>query len=141
MRPVTLRDGWWRRGAGEPLLGRLSDEGNSPVALVPAKPDARRWSRPAYELRDPEGRKRPVDTGSPGRSLPQPGCSTGRLPDEPLGMSDLFRFSVSLRGLARELWMVLAMALLGAFFGLSIPIASGILVDQVIPEADLPGSP
>ncbi len=34
--------------------------------------------------------------------------------------------------------MVVALALLGALFGLTIPIASGILVDQVIPAADLP---
>ena len=59
------------------------------------------------------------------------------LPDEPQTKFDLVRFSLKVPGLARELWMVLFMALLAALFGLSIPIAAGILVDQVIPEADL----
>ena len=44
---------------------------------------------------------------------------------------------MSLPGLGRELAMVFFMALLGALLGLSIPVASGIIVDQVLPAADL----
>ena len=61
------------------------------------------------------------------------------LPDEPQRKLDLFRFSLRLPGLARELWMVFLMALVAAILGLSIPVAAGILVDQVIPEADREG--
>ncbi len=73
------------------------------------------------------------------RSLRRPGYSTDRCP------TDRCRFRpvpVHTRtpGLAREPGIVLAMAWLGALLGLSIPIASGILVDQVIPAADLPSA-
>ena len=52
------------------------------------------------------------------------------LPDEPQTKLDLVRFSLKVPGLARELWMVFLMALVVALFGLSIPIAVGILIDQ-----------
>ena len=54
-------------------------------------------------------------------------------------MRDLSASAADLRGLPRELALVLMTAFGGALLGLSIPIASGILVDQVIPEADLQG--
>ena len=54
-------------------------------------------------------------------------------------MGELFGFCRDLKGLPRELALVLITAFVGALLGLSIPIASGILVDQVIPEADLQG--
>ena len=127
---------WWRRAGGEPLLGQLADQGNLPVALVPAKPSVR-WGGPAYQLFDHEGRSRPVDRRSPGGSASRPGRSTEPCPTNRRRKFDLVRFSLKLPGLARELWMVFFMALLAALFGLSIPIAAGILVDQVIPEADL----
>jgi NHLM bacteriocin system ABC transporter peptidase/ATP-binding protein/NHLM bacteriocin system ABC transporter ATP-binding protein len=138
VRPVTLGAGWWRHGASEPLLGRFADESNTHVALVPARAGAP-WSGPSYELRDPEGRSHKVDDRLAARIAPSAWVFYRSLPDRPLGMSDLLRFSLSLRNLTRELWMVVAMAMLTAVFGLSIPIAAGILVDQVIPEADLNG--
>ncbi|MFI5460513.1 MAG: NHLP family bacteriocin export ABC transporter peptidase/permease/ATPase subunit [Isosphaerales bacterium] len=137
VRVVTLSEGWWRRRGGDPLLGRLSDLGHPPVALVPAF-GRTPWSGPAYELHDSKGGREPVDLQLARRIVPTAWVFYRTLPDQPLGMSDLLRFSLSLRDLKSELWMVLAMALLGALFGLSIPIASGILVDQVIPENDLP---
>ena len=32
VRPVVLADGWWRRHGGDPLLGRMVDDGQAPVA-------------------------------------------------------------------------------------------------------------
>ena len=53
-RPVTLRDDWWRRGGGEPLLGWLDDDDGTcrPVALAadggpPAVDRAELSGRPA----------------------------------------------------------------------------------------------
>jgi NHLM bacteriocin system ABC transporter peptidase/ATP-binding protein/NHLM bacteriocin system ABC transporter ATP-binding protein len=137
VRAVTLFEGWWRRKGGEPLLARLSDDGQAPVALVPPRNRTFRPG-PAYELIDSLGRRRPVDIELARRIDTTAWVFYRTLPDRPIGFSDLLRFSLSLRDLFRELWMVLAMALAGAIFGLSIPIASGILVDQVIPENDLP---
>ena len=81
----------------------------------------------------PEGDAGPSISSSPGASLPPPGSFTGRFRTERSSESDLIRFSLSLPGLGRELAMVFVMAFLGALLGLSIPVASGIIVDQVLP--------
>jgi NHLM bacteriocin system ABC transporter peptidase/ATP-binding protein/NHLM bacteriocin system ABC transporter ATP-binding protein len=136
-RAVTLREGWWRRG-GEPLLGMLSAPAGAraPVALLPVM-RRRPWAADSYELRMPDGRRRPVDREVAGSIEPEARLFYRPLPDDRLGMLDLVRYCRGLRGLGRELVLVLAMACAGALLGLSIPIASGILVDRVIPEADL----
>ncbi len=138
VRTVTLPDGWWRRRGDEPLLGQLKDAGNTPVALVPSKSSAAGWLRPAYVLHDAQGRRHEVDDQLASRIAPTAWVFYRLLPDASPKISDLIRFSLSPRDLPRELRMVVALALLGALFGLTIPIASGILVDQVIPAADLP---
>jgi ATP-binding cassette subfamily C protein len=135
LRPVTLPEGWWRRRGGEPLLGQLSDDDRCPVALLPVR-GSPRWRGFAYELCEPGGRRRPVDDRLAGRIAPTAWTFYRPLPDEPLGIFDLIRFSLGLADVAREGGLVLIMALLGALLGLSIPVASGILVDQVIPAAD-----
>jgi NHLM bacteriocin system ABC transporter peptidase/ATP-binding protein/NHLM bacteriocin system ABC transporter ATP-binding protein len=135
VRPVTLPPDWWRRAGGEPLLGQLADPGHLPVALIPAKAGAR-WGGAAYRVLDREGRSRPVDLGMAGRLDSTAWTLYRTLPDEPQRKFDLFRFSLSLPGLARELWIVFLMALFAAMLNLSIPVAAGILVDRVIPEAD-----
>jgi NHLM bacteriocin system ABC transporter peptidase/ATP-binding protein/NHLM bacteriocin system ABC transporter ATP-binding protein len=135
VRPVTLSPDWWRRRGGEPLLGHLADSGGEPVALVPAKAGAR-WGEAAYCLFDRQGRNQPVDLEL-SRKLESRAWTIYRtLPDEPQRKRDLLRFSMSLPGLSRELWVVFLTALCAAGLGLSIPVAAGILVDQVIPEAD-----
>jgi NHLM bacteriocin system ABC transporter peptidase/ATP-binding protein/NHLM bacteriocin system ABC transporter ATP-binding protein len=135
VRVVTLEEGWWKRRGGEPLLSRLTREGNPPVALLPAAVRTG-ISGPAYEMVDSAGKRTPVDRELAPQIGPTAWVFYRTLPDQPLAISDLVRFSLSLRNLPRELGMVLAMAFVGAVFGLSIPIASGILVDQVIPAAD-----
>src|SRR5262249_5243427 len=136
-RPVTLREGWWRRG-GEPLLGMLSlaGGGRTPVALLPSGRRPRRAEQ-AYELRMPDGRRLPVARQVASSIEPGAWLFYRPLPDRRLGMIDLVGYCRGLRGLARELVLVLAMAFAGALLGLSIPVAAGILVDRVIPEADL----
>ncbi len=138
VRPVTLARDWWRRRASEPLLGRLADAANEPVALVPEKPGSF-WGEAGYRLFDRLGRGRPVDRELAQRLDSRAWTVYRTLPDEPQRKRDLLRFSLTLPGLARELWMVFLTALFAAALGLSIPIAAGILVDQVIPEADRSG--
>ncbi len=138
VRPVTLPPDWWRQSGSEPLLGRLGDSGRVPVALIPAK-GGLRWGGAAYKLFDHEGRSRPVDERLAQKLESRAWAIYRTLPDEPQRKFDLIRFSLSLPGLKRELWMVSLMALFAALLGLSIPVAAGVLVDQVIPEADRPG--
>ena len=135
VRPVILAPDWWRRVGGEPLLGRLADQGHEPVALVAARAGAR-WGGAAYRLFDRDGRSWPVDERLARRLDSTAWTFYRTLPDEPQRKFDLVRFSLSLPGLARELWIVFLMALFAAVLGLSIPVAAGILVDQVIPEGD-----
>ncbi len=137
VRPVTLLEGWWRRQGG-PLLGILTDPqgGRTPVALLPAG-RRRAWDSPSYVLRLPDGRKRPIDAGVAALIEPAARVFYRPLPDARLGLLDLLRFCRGLPGLARDLVLVLAMAFAASLLGLAIPIASGILVDRVIPEADL----
>ena len=110
-RPVTLREGWWRRGA-EPLLGVLAnpDGGRTPVALIPT---ARRrpWAAHSYELRMPDGRRLPLDRRVAASIDPGAWVFYRPLPDQSLGMGDLFGFCRGLTGLPRELAMVLLMGL------------------------------
>jgi NHLM bacteriocin system ABC transporter peptidase/ATP-binding protein/NHLM bacteriocin system ABC transporter ATP-binding protein len=138
-RPVTLREGWWRRG-GEPMVGTLSDTDGrrTPVALLPTA-RARIWSGPAFDVRMPDGRIRRVDRRVAGSIEPRAWLLYRPLPDRRLGMAELFAFCRDLKSLPRELALVLMTAFGGALLGLSIPVASGILVDRVIPEADLQG--
>jgi NHLM bacteriocin system ABC transporter peptidase/ATP-binding protein/NHLM bacteriocin system ABC transporter ATP-binding protein len=136
VRPVKLGTDWWRSPGGEPLLVQLADRGNTPAALVPAEGKAR-WVSSAYQLFDHEGRSQPVDRALALGIASNAWTIYRTLPDEPQTKFDLVRFSLKVPGLVREMWTVFLMALLAALFGLSIPIAAGILVDQVIPEADL----
>ena len=60
VRPVTLDPDWWRRPGGEPLLARLPDQGNVPVALVPTTGRVP-WGDVTYQMFDQAGRGRKVD--------------------------------------------------------------------------------
>ncbi len=135
VRPVILGPDWWRGAGSEPLLGRLADGGRLPVALIPGKGRAR-LGGPAYRMFDRQGRSTPVDERVAQKLDSTAWTFYRTLPDEPQRKLDLVRFSLSLPGLSRELWMVFLMALCAAMLGLGIPIAAGILVGQVIPEAD-----
>src|SRR6185312_7902624 len=95
------------------------------------------WAVPGYVLRTPDGRRRPVDREVAGSIEPGAWLFYRPLPDRRLGLIDLVRYCRGLTGLARDFVLVLAMAFAGALLGLTIPIAAGILVDRVIPEADL----
>ena len=52
-----------------------------------------------------------------------------------MNLPDLVRFS--LKGVGREIRLAVVLAILGGLLGLALPIGSGILVDQVIPEVGI----
>ncbi len=119
------------------MLGRLVEHGRPHVALLPVNRPIS-FGGPAYELHDSHGRRQPVDHRLADRIATTGWAFYRPLPDGPLGFADLWHFCRGLRGLGHELGVVLMVAFFGALLGLSLPIASGILVDQVLPEADLP---
>jgi len=128
-RQVKLGAEWWRHDCG-PLLGSIGDS-REWVALL---------QRPGggYLLLDPDrGGAQPLtpalaDTlGAFGWQF-YPG-----LPDTALGLGDLLR--LGLRGLQREIRDVVVLNLLLGMFGVLVPIAMGVLIDTLIPTADLAG--
>ena len=81
------------------------DEDMTPVALVPVQA-ARRPARAGLRAARSRRRSQPVDLELAGRIAPTAWMFYRTLPDERLEKSDLIRFSLSLPGLGRELWMV-----------------------------------
>ncbi|APW62511.1 NHLP family bacteriocin export ABC transporter peptidase/permease/ATPase subunit [Paludisphaera borealis] len=136
IRPVTLPPGWHDRTPGGPLLAEFDDGEPRPVALVPPS-GWRRLFRRSYEMVDPaKGSRRPIDAAVAGRISLKAWSFYATLPDHRLGMIDLLRFCRSrVRG---EVRLVFALAFAAGLLGLGIPIGVGVLVDDVIPDADLP---
>ena len=136
IRQVTLSRGWNSGPGAEPLLAQLGDENHRPVALIPTV-RTRGPSSPRYELYDPVSDRRvPVTEDQASHIAPAAWMFYPTLPDRGLELADLLRFS--LPGVLREFRFLVVLAALGGLLGLAVPIGSGVLLDQVIPEIDLP---
>jgi NHLM bacteriocin system ABC transporter peptidase/ATP-binding protein/NHLM bacteriocin system ABC transporter ATP-binding protein len=135
LRPITLPHDWASQGADVPLVARLAGDGR-PVALLPARRGG--WlSAWRYELYDPAtDRRAPVDDDLALAVAPNAWILYPTLPDQPLGLADLLRFGF--RAVRGEVRLVLLLAALGGLLGLALPVGAGILLDQVIPEVNLP---
>jgi NHLM bacteriocin system ABC transporter ATP-binding protein len=118
-RRVILRGDWWRRDNG-PLLGY---RGDTPVALLPTSPGSYVELGQQRKKIDAKTDLSPVAYQFY-RPLPRAAVSAWRL----------LRFA--LRGRRRDLTMVALMGVVGGLLGLLVPVATGFLVDQVIPSAD-----
>ncbi|MDX2098064.1 MAG: NHLP bacteriocin export ABC transporter permease/ATPase subunit [Leptolyngbyaceae cyanobacterium bins.59] len=125
-RRVLLRDQWWLRDCG-PLLAYHREE-NSPIALLPIAPGR-------YILFDPvQNRRSPVDGKMLALLSPVAYTFYRPLPDRALSLKELWQFGV--RGTDRDwftvLWTGLGISLLGMF----VPIATVLLIDLAIPQAN-----
>ena len=124
-RQVVLREGWWREDCG-PLLA-WSAEGRRPLALIPVR-------GPGYLLVDPErGEEAPVTAARAEEIDPLAHSFYRPFPDTALGIGDIVRFG--LRGCRGEVATVLAMGIGGGLLSLVIPIATGMIFSDIIPEA------
>ncbi len=136
VRQVSLPQDWRNRRCGEPLLARLADETNRPVALIP-RVTRGPFLSPGYDVFDPvANRRRSTLDRAVSCVAPVAWMFYRTLPDQRLKMLDLVQFS--LPAVRRELRLVLLLAALAGLLGLAVPVASGVLVDQVIPEVGLP---
>ncbi len=126
---VLLRDDWWRRDNG-PLVA-FRGEGR-PVALLPASPER-------YDLADPQtGETIPVTAAIAGELLNDAYMFFRPLPDKAVGGKDIILFA--LRSCwRRDLLMIVLMGVAGGLLGMVSPIATGILMSDIIPSADLDG--
>lgn len=124
-RQVALKGEWYHHDHG-PLLAFL-EEGKRPVAIIPVSPRK-------YTLYDPAAGAHSAVTSEIADSLAPFAYTFYRpLPDRVLKAWDIFR--LALHRCSGDIWMVLCVATLGAILGLLTPIATGIIISTIIPEA------
>ena len=127
LRFVELREGWWHKDGG-PLLGFRNTEELEPVALLPDGPTR-------YRIVDPvTGETARIDAAQAAEIFPKAFMMYRRLPREVKSVWNLLRFG--LRGGRLDVTTVCVMGLLSALLGLLTPIASGELVQDVLPRSD-----
>lgn len=125
-REVILTQEWYKHDNG-PLLSWL-EEGNEPVALLPVSP--RR-----YQLVKANGETFVVDEAVSETLIDHARMLYRPLPEKALNAIDLIKYAA--RGTLPDLLIVLAMAAAGSFMGMVVPLATGLIYDQVIPKADV----
>lgn len=126
IRKVILRGEWWKEENGH-LLG-FTQDGKSPVALIQRAPGK-------YEIRNPETRTSEVLTQEIAAGLDPVSYMFFYAFDEPItSIKKIWNFAI--KGLQRDGMYIVLAALAGSLIGLLLPILSGILFDDVIPQAD-----
>lgn len=123
VREVILVNDWWNRDHGS-LLGFMSDD-DRPVAILCQKPGS-------YLLCDPQVSSRVrIDKEVASGIKPLAYTFQVPFPEQPLNAWDLVEFAV--KGLAPDIWRNVGFGILVGLLGLLAPIATGILIDDVIP--------
>lgn len=124
VRRVTLEGPWWREG-GSPLISWTD---GVPAALVTDV-----WGH--YQLIQPPLPPARVDAAR-AAALPSEAFElVRRLPEQPLRTVDLLRFG--LVGTRADLLSAVAWGLAATALTTTLPVATGLIVDQVIPDADV----
>ena len=128
VRPVTLPDRWWR-SPGRPLLGFRGEE-HTPCALLP------RGQSGNYELVDPAAENRVVvDDAVAGTVAPRAYEFQRPFPGGAMGVVDLARFAA--RGTGADAWTVIGTLCAVGLLALALPIATGWVIDPVIPQHEM----
>ncbi|NJR52003.1 MAG: NHLP bacteriocin export ABC transporter permease/ATPase subunit [Leptolyngbyaceae cyanobacterium CSU_1_3] len=125
IRRVTLRDNWWAKDCG-PLVTFALDDGR-PVALLPL-------GEAAYEQYDPLTQTRTRCDRAIASQLSTTAYTFYRSLPTVLRPIDLVKFAV--HGHLKELIILLAAGIATTLLGMVTPIATGLLVDQAIPNAN-----
>jgi len=126
-RQVLLKGEWWCQDNG-PLLAYREEDGY-PVALLPLTPSV-------YELHDPVKQTHVHITADCAATLkPVAHMFYRSFPDRGLSLFDIIKFSMATTW-KRDLVIICLMGITGGLLSLAIPVATGILFDNVIPSAD-----
>jgi len=126
-RRVKLTDGWLKEDNG-PLLA-FTEEDDVPIALLPRRPGR-------YEYFDPSsGIAAPLTEEAAGRLSDTAYMFYKPLPPGALKLIDIVKLAAD-RSAWRDMAVMLTISLVVGLLGLFTPIATGILFDSVIPEAD-----
>lgn len=123
-RDIQLAGNWWRTDIG-PLIGRETDSGH-PIALL--------WQRGRYHVRDERtGKSTPVTRKTAAR-LAQTATGLYRpLPEGAVTGLGLIRFGM--RGQHGDILRLLTGGVVAALLGLLVPILTGRILGQLVPEA------
>jgi NHLM bacteriocin system ABC transporter ATP-binding protein len=125
-RRVQLRGEWWNRDAG-PILGLFGSEGR-PVALLP--------SNSGYLLYDPvTGKRSRVDNRLDGELSREAVTFVSPLPENAMSLSELAKFAM--RPIALDLSLILFLSASITVLGMLVPIATGLVIDEAIPDANI----
>lgn len=124
-RRVLLRGRWWQEDAG-PILGQRTT--GQPVALLP--------STNGYMIYD-------AASGASIRVDPNVAASLSRdamtftvpLPEDATSLAALGRFA--LRPIAPDVALIIFLAAAVTLLGMLVPIATGLIIDEAIPDANL----
>ena len=123
VREVVLVNDWWNRDHGS-LLGFMHED-DRPVAILCVKPGS-------YLLCDPQVSSRTrINEELASRIKPLAYAFQVPFPEQPLNAWDLTKFAV--KGLAPDIWRNVGFGILVGLLGLLAPIATGILIDDIIP--------
>ncbi|MEH1869187.1 MAG: NHLP bacteriocin export ABC transporter permease/ATPase subunit [Nostoc sp.] len=126
IRRVLLNNRWWQKDSG-PLLA-YTNQDNCPVALLPAGVGK-------YEIFDPEKHVRiPVNNRTAQQLAPFAYVFYRPIPENNLTAIALLLFAF--KGKIRELIVIFLTGVVGALLGMLTPLATAILIDSVIPDAD-----
>ena len=126
IRKITLSGRWWRNDNG-PLLGFVS-EGAAPVALLPL-------SSRSYEMVTPTtGEHQKVSASLAASLLPDAYTFYRPLPLHPLSVKQLLSFGSV--GCGRDILMLILAALFIGMLSMAIPLATGLIFNDVIPCAE-----
>jgi NHLM bacteriocin system ABC transporter ATP-binding protein len=124
-RKVVLKGRWWLHASGPLLAFRDSD--NHPMALLPAP-------KGGYHLYDPVEQHTIPITGDVALTLNGFAYTFYRpLPSGKLSLGDLLSFGM--RDVRRELLTIVGMGICGGLLGMVFPIATGVVIDSIIPGA------
>lgn len=125
-REVLLTGKWWKEDHGS-FLGFM-DEEERPVAILEKKPGV-------YILCNPvDGTKTRVNEALAGRIRPVAYVFQTPFPEKPLNAWDLIKFSM--KGLGPDIWRNIGFGIMTGLLSLITPIATGILIDDIIPSED-----
>ena len=128
-RQVALKDDWWTSDSGALLATRGEDK--HWVTLLPLR-------NGRYTLHDAASGRTEAVTPAVGRELSPFAYAFYRpLPGHAITLRELIGFGAS--GLRKEILIIAILALLMGLLGLALPIASGSLVDALIPSANRAG--
>jgi ATP-binding cassette subfamily C protein len=125
-RRVQLRGTWWQRDAG-PILGLLGDEGR-PIALLPVNS--------GYVLYDPlTDRRTRVDKRIDSHLIREAITFVSPLPENAMSLRELAKFAM--RPLRFDIALILFLSASIAVLGMLVPIATGLVIDEAIPDANV----